>query len=97
MRTVSSIVSQCTTAGNGIAVQVGRNDGRRVRAEQDFVQRELAFTARFAPAELPAMFDPARDPSLAGEFVLVQGVVDLAVISPHGIWLPPALPELRKK
>jgi ATP-dependent helicase/nuclease subunit A len=61
--------------------------GRRIRTEKEFVQRELAFTARFAPAELPAMFDQARDPSLEGEFVLVQGVVDLAVISPTGIWL----------
>ncbi len=61
--------------------------GRRIRAEKDFVQRELAFTARFAPAELRAISDQARDPSLEGEFVLVQGVVDLAVIAPKGIWL----------
>jgi ATP-dependent helicase/nuclease subunit A len=61
--------------------------GRRICAEKEFVQRELAFTARFAPAELPEIFGQAPDPSLDGEFILVQGVVDLAVIAPKEIWL----------
>ena len=61
--------------------------GQRIRAEEPFVQRELAFTARFAPNELAAFSGQASDPSLGEEFVVVQGVADLAVMRREEIWL----------
>jgi ATP-dependent helicase/nuclease subunit A len=54
------------------------------------VRRELAFTARFSPAEVAALTGlPAAgaDGELAGEFVVVQGVADLVVLLPGEIWL----------
>jgi ATP-dependent exoDNAse (exonuclease V) beta subunit len=50
------------------------------------LRRELAFTARLDAAELglgAAQFAGAG----AGEFVVVQGVIDLAAILPEEIWL----------
>jgi len=61
--------------------------GQRIRSQQQFVQRELAFTVRFSPAELATLVGRAFDKSLEGELVLVQGVADLAVIAPNEIWL----------
>lgn len=61
--------------------------GRKVQAHATQVRRELAFTARFSLRELTEM---VHDPPLeqaAEEFVIVQGVVDLAVIRPAEIWL----------
>jgi len=60
--------------------------GRRISAQEASIWREHAFTARFGAAEL-------RDLGLAtgdappDEFVIVQGVVDVAVILPDEIWL----------
>ncbi|HEX3799189.1 MAG TPA: UvrD-helicase domain-containing protein [Verrucomicrobiae bacterium] len=48
------------------------------------VWRELAFTARFSPGELRSAMDGELP---EGEFVVVQGVADLAVILPEEIWL----------
>jgi len=50
------------------------------------VRREHEFTARFSPNDLPAQVSGAED-SLAGEFVVVQGAADLAVLLPGEIWL----------
>jgi ATP-dependent helicase/nuclease subunit A len=61
--------------------------GARIRTEAGFVQRELPFTARFSPQELAGITGEPVDPSLASEFVVVQGVVDLAVIRPQEIWV----------
>lgn len=61
--------------------------GARIRNRQRFIHRELAFTTRFSPTELAALLGQPRDPSLESELVLVQGVVDLAVVAPQEIWL----------
>ena len=66
-------------------------EGRELRRQADYICRELKFTARFSPAELasvtglPAAAASAQE--LAGEFVVVQGVADLAVLQPAEIWL----------
>ena len=59
--------------------------GQKVRAQSEYVQRELAFTARFSPAQLAALTAQQAEPNLEGEFVVVQGVVDLAIILPKEI------------
>jgi ATP-dependent helicase/nuclease subunit A len=52
--------------------------------QKDSIRRELAFTARFAP-RVP----PGENPEtpLTGEFIVVQGVIDLCAILPEDIWL----------
>ena len=65
-------------------------EGGDIRAQAAAVRRELAFTARFSPAEVAALTGlPAAgaDGELAGEFVVVQGVADLVVLLPGEIWL----------
>jgi ATP-dependent helicase/nuclease subunit A len=59
--------------------------GQRIRASAQNVRRELAFTARFSPAELPAQ--PVTAKEMTDEFVVVQGVADVAVMLPKEIWL----------
>ncbi|HEY2952583.1 MAG TPA: UvrD-helicase domain-containing protein [Verrucomicrobiae bacterium] len=61
--------------------------GRRIRAQTARVQRELPFTARFTPEELATLHLSASAGELSGEFIVVQGVVDLAVIQPEEIWV----------
>jgi ATP-dependent helicase/nuclease subunit A len=66
--------------------------GQRVRARTSGVQRELPFTARFNIAELAAwgMLVEAwtgEEDRPTDEFVVVQGVVDLAVILPEALWI----------
>lgn len=61
--------------------------GKRVRAQSQFVARELAFTARFTLSELVAITAAPAEPALAGEFVVVQGVADLVVLLPSELWL----------
>lgn len=61
--------------------------GRRISARPDLVQRELAFTARFSPSELALLLGQPADPTLQDEFIVAQGVVDLAVVMPQAIWL----------
>jgi ATP-dependent helicase/nuclease subunit A len=56
--------------------------GKQIVANQKYVRRELAFTARFSPAELSQVASDGGD-----EFVIVQGVADVAVILPKEIWL----------
>jgi ATP-dependent helicase/nuclease subunit A len=65
----------------------GSEVGKLIRDQNQFVHRELAFTARFSAAELALILGHPHDPSLDGEFVLVQGVADLAVVAPKEIWL----------
>ena len=61
--------------------------GRSIRDHAAEVRRELAFTARFTPAEIAVITgQPVRD-GLAEEFVVVQGAADLVVIRPAEIWL----------
>lgn len=61
--------------------------GQRVRDRAAQVERELEFTARFSPADL-ATCGLRLAPQLADdEFVVVQGVVDLAIILEQEIWV----------
>jgi ATP-dependent helicase/nuclease subunit A len=59
--------------------------GKRIQANRPNVRRELAFTARFSPAELPAQSPGAKE--MENEFVVVQGVADVAVMLAKEIWL----------
>jgi ATP-dependent helicase/nuclease subunit A len=62
--------------------------GRKIRAQTpDCVRRELAFTAKFSPAEVDAIIGQKTPPGLENEFVVVQGVADLVVMLPQEIWL----------
>ena len=61
--------------------------GRKIRAQAASVRRELAFTARFSPAELAVITGAKSEPGLEDEFVVVQGVADLVVLLPEEIWL----------
>jgi ATP-dependent helicase/nuclease subunit A len=62
--------------------------GRRIRSQSpDSVKRELPFTAKFSPAELAEITGAKAEAGLENEFVVVQGVVDLAVLLPEEIWL----------
>lgn len=59
--------------------------GREILVHRGAVQRELAFTARFTPAELTELAGVPAAPGLEDEFVVVQGVADLAVVLPNEI------------
>ena len=61
--------------------------GQQIRSNATFVQRELAFTARFSPNELARFTGDQQDSGLEQEYIVVQGIVDLAVILPDEIWL----------
>ena len=61
--------------------------GQKIRAQAPNVRRELAFTARFSPAELAVIIGAKSEPGLETEFVVVQGVADLVVLLPKEIWL----------
>ena len=62
--------------------------GRKILENREQVRRELPFTARFSPAELGRAADSVETSTeLTGEFIIVQGVVDLAVFLPREIWL----------
>jgi ATP-dependent helicase/nuclease subunit A len=56
--------------------------GRQFLSHRDRLRRELPFTARFEAEELGAGFA-----GLKGEYVVVQGVIDLAAIFDNEIWL----------
>ena len=62
-------------------------EGLEIRTHSANVQRELAFTAKFSPAELSEIIGSKLSPDLADEFVVVQGVADLVVLLPQEIWL----------
>jgi ATP-dependent helicase/nuclease subunit A len=62
--------------------------GREIVKHRAQVRRELPFTARFSPAEIAHGAGGAPSAAdIAGEFVIVQGVIDLAVFLPGEIWL----------
>ena len=62
--------------------------GRRIRAQPTRnVHRELPFTARMSPSDFLMLRLPVNEGLPDDEFVVVQGVVDLAVILPKEIWL----------
>jgi ATP-dependent helicase/nuclease subunit A len=61
--------------------------GKKIREQPASVKRELAFTAKFTPAELDGIFNREPAAKLEYEFVVVQGVADLVVLQPREIWL----------
>ncbi len=61
--------------------------GARILANAEEVRRELEFTARFSPSDLRNVGVPIA-PALANdEYILAQGVVDLAVLCREAIWI----------
>ena len=61
--------------------------GARVRADAAWVRRELEFTARLSPADFASLALPCETGLGPEEFVVVQGVVDLAVVTPDALWI----------
>src|SRR5882724_2888220 len=61
--------------------------GKDILANAANVRRELPFTAKFSPAELDEILGTKSGANLENEFVVVQGVADLAVLMPKQIWL----------
>jgi ATP-dependent helicase/nuclease subunit A len=61
--------------------------GQKIRQHTANVKRELAFTAKFSPAELAEIIGKTVEAGLEKEFVVVQGVADLVVLLPKEIWL----------
>ncbi len=61
--------------------------GKKIVAHAAQVRRELPFTARFIPADLEKITGKKAEPGLENEFIVVQGVADLAVILDAEIWL----------
>ena len=61
--------------------------GQKIRKHPANVLRELAFTAKFSPAELSEIIGTKSGVNLENEFVVVQGVADLVVLLPKEIWL----------
>ncbi|MBM3834094.1 MAG: hypothetical protein FJ403_12655 [Verrucomicrobia bacterium] len=68
-----------------------RNEiGRKILQQEGYVHRELPFTARVAFADLNSLLSSGSNQApaeLKDEFVVVQGVVDLAVVLLNEIWL----------
>jgi ATP-dependent helicase/nuclease subunit A len=64
---------------------VGRRFHRQPPAQ---IHREMPFTARVSAKDLRELSLPLASPGLADdEFMVIQGVVDLALITPQRIWL----------
>jgi ATP-dependent helicase/nuclease subunit A len=61
--------------------------GEKIRVNTAFVKRELPFTAKFTPKELDEILGTKSGANLGNEFVVVQGVADLAVLLPGEIWI----------
>ena len=61
--------------------------GQKIRTQATSVKRELAFTAKFSPAELSKIIGAKSAVGLESEFIVVQGVADLVVLLPEEIWL----------
>jgi ATP-dependent helicase/nuclease subunit A len=61
--------------------------GQKIRRHAANVKRELAFTAKFSPAEVDEILGKSSGANLENEFVVVQGVADLVVALSEEIWL----------
>ena len=59
--------------------------GREILQKKDAVRRELPFTLRLDAASAKELI--VGNPIPPGEFIIVQGVVDVAVILPEEIWI----------
>src|SRR5262249_4792652 len=64
----------------------GSELGREISARARMTRRELAFTARFSPAEIAEITGEPLQPGLENETIIVQGVADLVVIMPEELW-----------
>jgi ATP-dependent helicase/nuclease subunit A len=72
---------------NGLAGLWQSAVGERIRANKDSIRRELRFTSRLPANEIAELSGETPAQELANEFVIIQGVVDLAVLLPKEIWL----------
>jgi ATP-dependent helicase/nuclease subunit A len=61
--------------------------GRTILQHSDQVHRELPFTIRLDSSDLSSLDLPPVEGIVSGEHVVVQGVIDLAVIREREIWL----------
>jgi ATP-dependent helicase/nuclease subunit A len=61
--------------------------GRQLFGVAASIHREFPFTARFVPAELARLGCADFAPAGAGEYIVVQGAIDLAAFLPDEIWL----------
>jgi ATP-dependent helicase/nuclease subunit A len=61
--------------------------GRQLLGQSGHLERELAFTARFSAADLRQLGCAEFAGVGPAEFVVVQGVMDLAAVLPGEIWL----------
>jgi ATP-dependent helicase/nuclease subunit A len=61
--------------------------GTKILAQGKNVHREIPFTARFSPADFAALNLCANANDLPGEYFVVRGQADLAVLLPKEIWL----------
>jgi ATP-dependent helicase/nuclease subunit A len=59
--------------------------GLKIRANPEALRRELAFTVRATAAELAGITGEPLEAGLDGEFIVVQGVVDVALLLPGEI------------
>jgi ATP-dependent helicase/nuclease subunit A len=59
--------------------------GKEILVQKELLKRELAFSMRLSAEDIPEF--PFLKPIPAGEFVIVQGVADLAVLRPQDIWI----------
>jgi ATP-dependent helicase/nuclease subunit A len=72
---------------NGLAAFWRSAVGERIRAQKDAVRRELRFTARLPGNDIAELVGETAAQELGNEFVIIQGVVDLAVLLQEEIWL----------
>src|SRR5205085_4114354 len=61
--------------------------GQRILAEVANVHREIPFTARFSPEDFASLNLCPNAADLNGEYFVVRGKADLAVLLPREIWL----------
>jgi ATP-dependent helicase/nuclease subunit A len=61
--------------------------GRQIRGQAQHVRRELPFTCRLTDADVQRFPLPPVEAVPAEEFIVVQGVIDLAVVMPDQVWL----------
>ena len=72
---------------DGLAAFWQSEAGGQLRRQARCIRRELPFTARFAASDLAVLGAEEFAGVGAGEFVVVQGVIDLAAFLPEEIWL----------
>jgi ATP-dependent helicase/nuclease subunit A len=61
--------------------------GQFIQRNHAAVHRELPFTARLTSTDLSQLGVPPTDPFGADDYLVVQGIVDLAVILTEKIWI----------